>query len=90
MRYDNAEAYIPSGFPNVRYFEVEEITGQHLTDTTDGTGVNDSGHPTGLGGLSRYGPADTQHQRGNCLSQINVNDLTDPPRRDAPASCTAN
>jgi len=90
MRYDSAEAYIPSGFPNVRYYPVNEITGQHLTDTPTGTGVNDATHPTGLGPLSRYGDADVPHNRGNCLSQINVNDLTDPPARTAPASCSAN
>ena len=90
MRYDAAEAYIPNGFSNVRYFRVEEITGQHLTDTVTGTEVNDANHSTGLGPLSRYGDADTAHQRGNCLSQVNVNDLTDPPARDVPSSCTAN
>jgi hypothetical protein len=90
MRYDNAEAYIPSGFPNVRYYSVDETTGQHLTDTQTGTGVNDPNHPTGLGPLSRYGDADVAHKRGNCLSQINVNDLTDPPARPAPSACSAN
>jgi hypothetical protein len=89
MRYDNAEAYIPSGFPNVRYYPVDEITGQHLTDTPTGTGVNDPSHPTGLGPLSRYGDADVSHNRGNCLSQMDVNDLTDPPARNAPSSCSA-
>jgi hypothetical protein len=89
MRYDAAEAYIPQGFPNVRYL-VEETTGQHLTDVSDGTGVNDPDHETGAGPLSRYGSADTGHQRGKCLSLINVNDLTDPPAHDAPPSCTAN
>src|SRR5205823_3041988 len=54
MRYDAAEAYIPSGHPTVRYL-VEETTGQHLTDSVAGTGVNSPTHPTGVGPLSRYG-----------------------------------
>jgi hypothetical protein len=90
MRYDNAEAYIPSGYPNVRYYPVDEITGLHLTDKTTGTFVNDPSHPTGLGPLSRYGDANAAAKRGNCKSQIDVNDLTDPPRRDGPSACSAN
>jgi hypothetical protein len=88
MRYDNAEAYIPNGFPNVRFYPVDEVTGQHLTDVATGTKVNAPSNPTGLGPLSRYGDADDK--RGNCQSQIDVNDLTDPVSRNIPNACTTN
>ena len=86
MRYDNAEAYIPAGFPDVRYYPVDEKTGQYLTNVTEGTGVNDPTNPTGLGPLSRYGPANSK--RGDCQDQIDVNDLTEPVSRDIPSACS--
>jgi hypothetical protein len=96
MRYDAASAYIPNKHPNVRYWPVDEATAYGLTHTIAGTGVNDATtHETGLGLLSRYGDAygaaygdsNANHQRGDCLGQIDVNDLMDPPTRDAPSKC---
>ena len=72
MRYDNAEAYIPNGFPNVRIWigPGAEPSGVDLTDHPAGTGVNDPNRKP----RPRYGDAFTG--RGNDRSQISVNDLS--------------
>jgi hypothetical protein len=69
MRYDVAQAYIPAGAPNARFWVAgTETTGFDLTDHPGGTGVND---PDRLP-LPRYGDAFTG--RGEDLSSIDVND----------------
>jgi hypothetical protein len=71
MRYDQAQAYIPNGFPAVRFWTgVDETPGSGLTDHPAGTGVNDPNRKP----RPRYGDADTTLQRGNDRSQLDVND----------------
>jgi hypothetical protein len=71
MRYTAAQAYVAparAGQPNVRYYTgpVEQI-GVRLCTLPTGTGVNSAEHQP----QSRYGDA----ARGDCTSQICVNDL---------------
>jgi hypothetical protein len=71
MRYDLAQAYIPNGFPTVRFWTGgNETPGSGLTDHPVGTGVNDPARKP----RPRYGDADTTLQRGNDRSQLDVND----------------
>jgi hypothetical protein len=71
MRYDQAEAYIPEGFPTVRFWTGgHEDPGSELTDHPVGTGVND---PRRIP-RPRYGDADVTLRRGNDRSQLDVND----------------
>ena len=68
MRYTNAHAYIPSGFPNIRYWVNEENLGYELTDHPGGTGVNAPGT------LPRVRYGDAYSGRGNDASDIDIND----------------
>jgi hypothetical protein len=72
MRYDDTIAFIPSTLPDVRVraFDFASGNGVDLTDHPIGTGVNAPGRKP----LSRFGDADTAHQRGNDRSQVDVND----------------
>ena len=72
MRYDDTMAFIPSKLPDVRVLANDWASGSgvDLTDHPIGTGVNDPGRKP----LSRFGDADTAHQRGNDRSQVDVND----------------
>ncbi len=89
MRYDAADAYIPLGFPKVRY-QVSEVTGYQLTDVVKGTAVNDAAtHQTGIGPLSRYGDADSTDNRGECTKQVDVNDLHAAISRKSTQACPA-
>lgn len=69
MRYHYASAYIPLGFPTVRFL-VDELPGEDLTDHPGGTGVNAPARQP----RPRYGDADTNDLRGNDASQVDVND----------------
>jgi hypothetical protein len=71
MRYNSAEAYIPAGFPGVRFWTGgNEPAGVDLTNHPVGTGVNDPGRRP----RPRYGDADVANQRGNDRDQVSVND----------------
>jgi hypothetical protein len=75
MRYDAAGAYIPLGFPNVRFLVPSEPFGVLLGNNPAGTGVNDPNRKP----RSRYGDAypgngSPNSQRGNNASQLDVND----------------
>jgi hypothetical protein len=71
MRYDQAQAYIPNGFPAVRFWTGgNETPGSGLTDHPVGTGVNEPNRNP----RPRYGDADTTLQRGNDRAQLDVND----------------
>jgi hypothetical protein len=81
MRYDDTIAFIPSKPPDVRVLASDFASGSgvDLTDHPIGTGVNDPGRKP----LSRFGDADTAHQRGNDRSQVDVNDShSEIPRGD--------
>jgi hypothetical protein len=83
MRYPVAQAYIPAGFPKVRFW-VRETLGLELTDHPQGTGVNDpnrmiNGMPRvrygdAYSGVPNQGSGSPGTQRGNDSSQIDVND----------------
>lgn len=80
MRYHNAFAYIPQGFPLVRLTAPGEgqLVGRDLTNQPIGTGINDPNRTITLFASAttvkrpRYGNA--FDQRGNDFSQIDVND----------------
>ncbi len=77
MRYDDARGYYPvSRTPGVRYrFKPGELAGTALCTQAAGTGVNDAGRSP----QPRYG--DAASGRGNCRSQILVNDNVAAPKR---------
>jgi hypothetical protein len=82
MRYDAAAAYIPLGFPFVRFWVVEPF-GLNLTDHPQGTGVNDPNRMINGMRRVRYGDAyagdgTPNSQRGNDASQLDVNDNNKP------------
>jgi hypothetical protein len=74
MRYDCAMAYVSQSAADVRYVVTEPV-GQSLCGSPNGTGVNDPGRSP----QSRYGAAGAG--RGNCLSQILVNDAANAQQR---------
>jgi hypothetical protein len=78
MRYDSAEAYIPVGFPTVRFW-IGEQAGAVLTNHPIGTGVNDPNRTVNNMRRVRYGDAfastgDDSTRRGNDSAQLDVND----------------
>jgi hypothetical protein len=78
MRYHHAYAYIPQGFPQVRFFTAGEEVGMDLTDNPGGTGVNEPNRtiplfPSGTR-VKRVRYGDAFDQRGKDYSQIDVND----------------
>ena len=88
MRYDSAAAYIPAGFPFVRFWIVEPF-GLKLTDHPTGTYVNDANRKPRPRYGDAYGGDGTQNsQRGNDFSQIDVNDnntaIVKPDQRVCP------
>jgi hypothetical protein len=76
MRYTDASAYIPAGFPSIRVWigPGSEILGATLTDQITGTGVNDPNRQINGRKRVRYGDADAADKRGNNRSMIDVND----------------
>jgi hypothetical protein len=78
MRYESAEAFEPapplsSITPPIRYWVGSETAGDNLCNGAQGTGVNDANaRPLPPG--PRYGNADTDLDRGNCVGQVRVND----------------
>jgi len=71
MRYDCAEAY---DYGAVRWYLMnydQEVIGQKLCVSEEGTGVNLSGREP----RPRYGDADKDDNRGDCTDKICVNDL---------------
>jgi len=97
MRYVAAEAYIPTGFPQVRFLTDGEIFGFKLTDHPQGTGVNDPNRmmnsmlPVRYGdaysGAPNQGPGSPQTQRGNDASQLDVNDKNNEIMRPLQPTC---
>lgn len=74
MRYDNAQVYIPAGFPFIRFLATGEPEGADLTDHPGGTGVNAPNRKP----RPRYGDAypgkGGTDSRGNDRSSVDVND----------------
>jgi hypothetical protein len=76
MRYFVANTYAHASQPNVRYLlPREEIVGAGLCEQAKGDGVNDPGRKP----QPRY--FDAASGRGNCRSQIQVNDAVPAPKR---------
>jgi hypothetical protein len=75
MRYDIADSYVSITNPSHRYVHIEEIQGAGLDNTAEGDHVNAFDWVP----QSRYGKA--AENRGNCQSQILVNDMVPPPAR---------
>jgi hypothetical protein len=83
MRYDCADAYIPYtnlADPMVRY-KIMESPGFSFTDEQMGTGVNDRDNDP----RPRYGGASPN--RGDCKSQLCVNDGANPQKRGDRGNC---
>jgi hypothetical protein len=75
MRYDDADAHYVKGNPKGVYYTPGEYAGFGLCTSGAGTGINDSHWDP----QPRYG--DAVLGRGNCRSQILVNDAVPAPRR---------
>jgi hypothetical protein len=75
MRYDDANAHYAKGIPNGVYYTPGEHAGFGLCTSGAGTGINDPNWDP----QPRYG--DAASGRGNCRSQILVNDAVPAPRR---------
>jgi len=75
MRYDNARAHVSKANASILYYTPPEDAGFSICTTPDGTGFNGPDWQP----QSRYG--DAASGRGNCMSQILVNDGVAAPRR---------
>jgi hypothetical protein len=75
MRYDDANAHRAKGIPNTVYYTPGEHAGFGLCTSGAGTGINGPDWDP----QPRYG--DAASGRGNCRSQILVNDGVAAPRR---------
>ena len=75
MRYDDASGHLASWNKGVLYYTPGESAGFSISNSGAGTGIN---APDWLP-EPRYG--DAASGRGNCVSQILVNDLVAAPRR---------
>jgi hypothetical protein len=73
MRYAVAQAYIPTGFPDVRFW-VHEDRGYEITDHPEGTGVNLSGRTPRVRYGDAYGDGTEEGQRGNDGDSVDIND----------------
>jgi len=80
MRYDISTNYVAQADATKRYY-TGELTGTSLTSTTQGTGPNKSPRSP----QSRYGSAQSSPQRGDCSTQLCVNDHVIPEPRGTPA-----
>jgi hypothetical protein len=80
MRYDDTFAYIPFGFPQVRFWTGRERFGTALTNHPQGTFENDPSYKPGprygdaFSGAPNQAPTSPQQQRGNDSAQLDVND----------------
>jgi hypothetical protein len=75
MRYDDATAHLKKGSNSTLYYYPSEHAGVALCASSAGAGVNGSGWQP----EPRYG--DSAVGRGNCSTQILVNDAVAAPRR---------
>jgi hypothetical protein len=81
MRYDNSMNYVAQADATKRYY-TGELTGTSLTNTVDGTGTNKSSRKP----QSRYGSAQSSPQRGDCSTQLCINDHVTPQPRGVPGT----
>jgi hypothetical protein len=81
MRYDTSMNYVAQADATKRYY-AGELTGTSLTNTVDGTGTNQSSRKP----QSRYGSAQSSPQRGDCSTQLCINDYVTPQPRGVPGT----
>jgi len=80
MRYDVSMNYVAQADATKRYY-TGELTGTSLTNTVYGTSTNKSSRTTPQ---SRYGSAQSSPQRGDCSTQLCINDHVTPQPRGVP------